>query len=104
MGQDKLGDCGKGVFFFLRFGDDNIGVGGVSSSFASKFELWVWSFLFVRNSVYRSPMASVLGSFFVKNTKSISGRRGSFKHKSVFLGMSTPPLQVLEVEVNWDQD
>ena len=29
---------------------------------------------------------------------------GSFKHKSVFLGMSTPPLQVLEVEVNWDQD
>ena len=102
MGWDELGNSGDSAFFFLRFGDDNIRVGGVSSSFASKLELWVWYFFFVRGSVYRSPTASVLGSFFVKNTKSVSGGCGSFKHKPVLLGMSTPPLQVLKVEIDCD--
>ena len=73
MGWDKLSDCGDGCLFFLRFGDDDVGVGGVSSSFASKFENWVWYFFFIGSSVYESPTASVLAPFFVKNTKSVSG-------------------------------
>ena len=92
VGWDELSDCGDGCLFFLRFGDDDVGVRGVSSSFTSKFESWVWCFFFVGSSVYRSPTASVLGSFFVKNTKSVSGRCGSFNNESVLLGMSTPPL------------
>ena len=67
MGWDKLGDCSDGVFFLCRFGDDDVGVGGVSSSFTSKFELWVWSFFFVQSSIYRSPTAPILSSFFIKN-------------------------------------
>ena len=74
VGWDELGDCGNGNFFF------------------------------VRGSVYGSPTASVLGSFFVKDMKSVSGRCGSFKHESILLGMSTPPLQMLEVETNWNQE
>ena len=104
MGRDELGDSGNGVFFFLRFGDDNTRVRGVSSSFTSKFELCVRYFFFVRGSVYRSPMASVLGSFFVKNVKAVSDRGRSFKYESVFLDMSAPPLQVFEVEVDGDQN
>ena len=92
MGWDKLGDCDDGVFFFWKFGDDNVGVGGVSSSFAPKFELWVRYFFFVRGSIYRSPTASVLGSFFIKNAKSVSGRCRSLKHESVFFLIGTPPL------------
>ena len=92
MGWDKLGDGSEVDFFFLGPGDNNVGVGGVSSSFASKFEYWVWCFFFVGSSVYRSPMASVLGSFFVKNTKSISDRCWSFNYESVLLEMSAPPL------------
>ena len=92
MGRDELGDCGDGVFFFLGLGDDNVGVRGVSSSFASKFKFGVWLLLFVRGSVYRSPTTSVLGSFFVKNTKSVSGWCWSFEDKPVLLFMSTPPL------------
>ena len=104
MGWDELGNCGNGSFFFLRFGDDNVGVRGVSSSFASELEFQVWYFFFVRGSVYGSPTASVLGSFFVKDVKSVSGRCGSFNHESVLLGMSTPPLQMLEVEIDWNQE
>ena len=102
MGWEKLGDCGDSAFFFLRFGDDDVGVWGVSSSFTSKFELWVWYFFFVRGSVNGSPTASVLGTFFVENTKSVSGWCRSFDYESVLLGMSAPPLQILEVKVNWD--
>ena len=87
-----MGECGDAGFFFLRSGDNNVGVWGVSSSFASKFELRVWYFFFVRGSVYRSPTASVLGSFFVKYAKSVSSRSWSFKHKLVFLRMGAPPL------------
>ena len=92
MGRDELGDCGDGAFFFWGFGDDNVRVRGVSASFASKLEFGVWLLFFVRGSVYRSPTASVLGSFFVKNAKSVSGGCGSFKHESVFFLVGTPPL------------
>ena len=102
MGGDELGDCRDTVFFFLRFGDDDVGVWGVSSSFASKFKLGVRCFVFVWGSVNRSPLASVLGPFFVKYAKSVSGWRGSFNYKLVFLRMSTPPLQVFEVEIDCD--
>ena len=51
MGRDELGDCGDGVFFFLGLGDDNIGVGGVSTSFASELEFGVWLLFFIRGSV-----------------------------------------------------
>ena len=102
MGRDELGDCSDGVFFFLGFGDDNVGVRGVSASFASKLEFRVWLFFFVRGSVYGSPMASVLGSFFIKNMKSVSGWCWSFEDESVLLLMGTPPLQVFEVEVDGD--
>ena len=51
VGRDELGDCGDGVFFFLGLGDDNIGVGGVSTSFASELEFGVWLLFFIRGSV-----------------------------------------------------
>ena len=92
MSGDKLGDGGEVDFFFLGFWDDDIGVGGVSSSFAAKFEDWIWLFFFVGSAVYGSPTASVLGSFFVKNMKSISDGCWSFNYESVLLGMSAPPL------------
>ena len=101
-GWDELGDCGNSVFFFLGLRDDDVGVWGVSSSFASEFELRIWGFVFVLGSVKRSPLASVLGSFFVKNTKSVSDWCWSFDYQLVFLLVSTPPLQVFEVEVNCD--
>ena len=100
MGGDKLGDCCNVVFFFLGLGDDDVRIWGVCSSFASKFELGVWCFVFVWGSVNRSPLASVLGSLFVKYAKSVSGWCGSFDYKFVFLLMSTPPLQVLKIEVD----
>ena len=100
MGGDELGDCCDAVFFFLGSGDDDVGVGGVSSSFASKFELWVWCFVFIWGSVNRSPLASILGSFFVKYAKSVLGWCGSFDYKFVFLWMSAPPLQVFEVKID----
>ena len=104
IGGDELGDCGDLVFFFWGLRDDDVGVRGVSSSFTSKFELRVWNFVFVYGSVNRSPLASVLGSFFVKYAKSVSGWCGSFDYKLVFLWVSTPPLQILEIEVNRDKD
>ena len=85
MGGDKLGNCCNAVFFFLRSGDDDVRVWGVSSSFASEFEWRIWHFVFVLCSVYRSPLASVLGSFFVKYAKSVSCWCWSFDNKSVFL-------------------
>ena len=91
MSRDKLGDCGEIDFFFLRFGDDDVRIGGVSSSFASKFELRVWCF-FVRGSIYRSPVTPVLSSFFVVDMEDISDRCWSFKYELVFLEMGTPPL------------
>ena len=104
MGGDELGDCGDSVFFFLGSGDNDVGIWGVCSSFTSKFELGVWGFVFFCGSVNRSPLASVLGSFFVKYAKSVSGWCRSFDYEFVFLRMSTPPLQVLEVEVYCDQN
>ena len=101
MGWDELGDCSNDSFFFLRFGDDDVRVWGVSSSFASKFEDWIWCF-FIERSIYGSPTASVLGSFFVKDTKPVSCRCRSFQHKSILLLMSTPPLQMLEVKIDCD--
>ena len=92
MGRDELGDCGDGIFFFLGFGDDNIRVGGVSTDFASELESRVWLLFFIRGSVYRSPTASVLGSFFVKDAKSVSGWCWSLEGKSVLLLVSAPPL------------
>ena len=51
MGRDELGECGDIDFFFLGFGDDNVGIRGVSSSFASEFELRIWYFIFVGGSI-----------------------------------------------------
>ena len=102
MGGDKLGKCGDVCFFSLRHWDDDVGVWGVSSSFASKFELGVWRFVFIWGSVDWSPLASILGSFFVKYAKSVSGWCWSFNYKLVFLQMSAPPLQVFEVEIDCD--
>ena len=102
MGGDKLGDCRDAVFFFLRSGDDDVRVWGVSSSFTSKFELSVWYFVVILGSVNRSPLTSVLSSFFVKYAKSVSCWCWSFDYKLVFLLMSTPPLQMFEVEINRD--
>ena len=85
MGGNELGDCCDSVFFFLRLWDNSVWVWGVSSSFASKFELRIWSFIFVWGSVKRSPLASVLGSFFVKYAKSVSCWCQSFDYKFVFL-------------------
>ena len=79
-GGDELGDYCDMVFFFLGSGDDDVWIWGVSSSFASKFELRVWCFVFFWCSVNRSPLASVLGSFFVKYAKSVSGWCGSFDY------------------------
>ena len=82
--------------------DDDVGVWGVSSSFASKFELRIWGFVFVWRSVDRSPLASVLGSFFVKYAKSVSCWCWSFDYKFVSLWMGTPPLQMFEVKIDGD--
>ena len=92
MSGDKLGDGGEVDFFFLGSWDNDVGVWGVSSSFASKFEDWVRCFFFIGSAIYRSPMASVLGSFFIKNMKSVSDRCWSFDYESVFFDMSAPPL------------
>ena len=82
---DELGDCGDLVFFFWILGDEDVGIWGVSSSFASKFELRIWGFVFVWCSVKGSPLASVLGSFFVKYAKSVACWCWSFDYKSVVL-------------------
>ena len=95
-----MGKCCDSVFFFLGLWDDDVGIWGVCSSFTSEFELRLWGFVFVWGSVNRSPLASVLGSFFVKYAKSVSCWCRSFDHKFVFLLMGTPPLQILEVEIN----
>ena len=100
MGGDELSDCSEVKFFFLGFWNDNVGVWGISSSFTSKFELWIGYFFFVRASINWSPMASVWCSFFIKNAKSISGRCRSFEYEPVFLWMGTPPLQIFEIEVD----
>ena len=92
MSGDELSDGGEVDFFFLGFGDNNVGVWGVCSSFASEFEYRVWCFIFVLCSIYWSPAASVLGSFLVKDMESISGGCWSFKYKLVFLDMGAPPL------------
>ena len=99
-----MGDCGDFTFFFWVLRDDDVGVWGVSSSFASKFELRVWNFVFVWVSVNGSPLASVLGSFFVKYAKSVACWCRSFDHKFVLLRMGTPPLQIFKVEVDSNQD
>ena len=85
IGWDELGDCGDLVFFFWVIRDDDVGVGGVSSSFASKFKGRTWVFVFVQCPVNRSPLASVLGSFFVKYAKSVACWCWSFNYKFVFL-------------------
>ena len=100
MGGDELGDCGNTIFFFLGLGDDDVGIWGVCSSFASKLERGIWCFVFVLGSVNRSPLTSVLGSFFVKYAKSVSDWCGSFDYKLVLLRVSAPPLQILEIEID----
>ena len=95
-----MGDCSDSVFFFLGLWDDDVGIWGVSSSFASKFELRIWDFVFFCLTVKGSPLASALGSFFVKYAKSISCWCRSFDYKFVLLWMGTPPLQMFEVKVN----
>ena len=103
-GGDELCDCGDSIFFFWELRDNDVGVWGVSSSFASEFEVRVWGFVFVGVSVNRSPLASVLGSFFVKYAKSVSCWCWSFDYKFVSFQMGTPPLQILKIEVDGDQD
>ena len=101
-GGDKLGDCCDSVFFFWELRDDDVGVQGVFSSFASEFELRIWGFVFFWRSVKGSPLALVLGSFFVKYAKSVSCWCRSFDHKFVFFLMGTPPLQMFEVKIDGD--
>ena len=95
-----MGNCCDSAFFFLGSWDDDVGIWGVSSSFASEFELRIWDFVFVWRSVDRSPLALVLGSFFVKYAKSVSRWCWSFNYEFVFMLMGTPPLQIFEVKVN----
>ena len=95
-----MGDCGDSVFFFWILWDEDVRVRGVSSSFASEFEWRIWVFVFVWCSVNRSPLASVLGSFFVKYAKSVAYWCWSLDYKFVFLGMSAPPLQIFKIEVD----
>ena len=97
---DKLGNCGDLVFFFWVLRDDDVGIWGVSSSFASEFELRIWGFVFVWGSVNWSPLAPVLGSFFIKYAKSVACWCWSFDYKLVFLLMGTPPLQMFKIEVD----
>ena len=85
MGWDELGDCGDPIFFFWVVGNDDVGVRGVSSSFASEFKWRIWVFVFVNCSVNRSPLASVLGSFFVKYAKSVACWCWSLYYKFVLL-------------------
>ena len=99
-----MGDCGDSTFFFWVLRDDDVGVWGVSSSFASEFELRVCNFFFVFASVNRSPLASVLGSFFVKYAKSVACWCRSFDYKFVFLRVGTPPLQIFKVEIDGNED
>ena len=82
-----MGDCCDSVFFFLGLWDDDVGIWGVSSSFASEFELRIWGFVFVWRSIKRSPLALVLGSFFVKYAKSVSSWCRSFNYEFVFILM-----------------
>ena len=91
-GGDKLGDCRNSVFFVLGLRDDDVGIWGVGSSVASKFELSIHGFVFIRSSVKGSPLASIWGSFFVKYAKSVSYWCWSFDHKFVLLLVSAPPL------------
>ena len=56
MGWDKLSDGSDVKFFFLGSRDDDVRIRGVSSSFTSEFESRIWYFVFVRSSVYRSPV------------------------------------------------
>ena len=97
-----MGDCGDSVFFFWVLRDEDVGVGGISSSLTSEFEWRIWVFVFVWGSVDWSPLASVLGSFFVKYAKSVAYWCWSFDHKFVFFRMGTPPLQILEIKVDGD--
>ena len=99
-----MGDCCDFVFFFLGLRDDDIGIWGVDSSFASEFELRIQGFVFIGSSVEGSPLASVWGSFFVKYAKSVSYWCRSFNHKFVFLWMGTPPLQMFKIEVDGNKD
>ena len=69
MRRDELGECGNVDFFFLRFGDDDVEIRGVSSSFTSEFELWVWSFFFIGGSIYGSPTTSVLVLRYCRNVR-----------------------------------
>ena len=100
MGRDELGDCCDPIFFFWELRDDDVGVRGVPSSFASEFKSRVWDFVFFWLPVKRSPLASVLGSFFVKYAKPISCWCRSFDYKSVFFLIGTPPLQMFKIEID----
>ena len=102
VGWDELGDCGDLIFFFWVLGNVDVGVRGVSSSFTSELERRVWVFVFVWGSVNRSPLASVLGSFFVKYAKPVSYWCWSFDYKFVAFWMGAPPLQIFKIEVDGD--
>ena len=88
------------AILFSSLRDDDVGIWGVSSSFASEFELRIWGFVFVCCSVKGSPLASVLGSFFVKYAKSVACWCWSFDYEFVLLLMGTPPLQIFKIEVD----
>ena len=92
MGGDELSKSGNIDLFFLRSRDNDVGVWGVSSIITSEFEVSIWGFIFVRGSVEGSPTASVLHSFFIKDSESVSDRCWSFEYKFVLFMMSTPPL------------
>ena len=95
MGGDELGNSCEFGFFFLGVsakGDCNVWIWGVSSSVASKFECGVRVFFFVWSSVNGPPVASIWGSFFVKNVESTLDGCRSFKDVMVFFCVSKSPL------------
>ena len=107
IGGDKLGDCCEvGFLFLFRSGerDQDVKIWGVSSGVTSKFEAGFKGFFFIGSSVDGAPMASIRGSFLVKDTESVSDRCWSFDDKVIVFLVGESPLQGFEIKVNGDKE
>ena len=95
MGRDKLGKGCKFRFFFLGVsieGDCDVWVWGIPSCVTSKFEVSSRGVFFVWSPVKGAPLASIWGSFFIKDMESISDRCRSFEDEMVIFFMGKSPL------------